>query len=83
MDRMMSRVGVDVADATRQDGGLAWYEARAKCIFCRNAQRCFDWLQEVEPIGAAAEFCPNTNFFRSCSSEIPVHCGSVSATQTP
>jgi len=81
MARMMSRLGVDLTDATGRDGGLAWYEAQAKCIFCRNARMCADWLKQVEPIAGSAEFCPNTKFFWSCGSQIPTHCGS--ATRAP
>ncbi len=70
MDQMMERLRVNPAFAAGRDGGLAWYEARTKCIFCPNAQRCCDWLEDSEPLPGPAEFCPNTEFFQDCFSEI-------------
>ncbi len=35
MQRMMERMAVNAITAMRMDGGMAWYEARTKCIFCR------------------------------------------------
>jgi hypothetical protein len=70
MDHMMERLGVSPSFAAGIDGGLAWYEARTKCIFCSNVQRCSDWLEGSEPLPGPAEFCPNTEFFRDCFSEI-------------
>ena len=32
MGRMMERTGVSPTEAARVDGGLAWLEARTKCI---------------------------------------------------
>jgi hypothetical protein len=71
MDHMMQHLRVNQAFAAGVDGGLAWHEARAKCIFCPNAERCRDWLEGPEPSAdRPAEFCPNTEFFRDCFSEI-------------
>ena len=50
MDHMMERLHVNPAFAASVDGGLAWYEARTKCIFCPNAQRCHDWLEGAEQL---------------------------------
>lgn len=70
MGRMMARLRVNPAYAAGVDGGLAWHEARTKCIFCPNVQRCGDWLEGSEPLPSATEFCPNTEFFQNCFSEI-------------
>jgi len=37
MDRMMEAVGVAAARAARLDRGMAWYEARCRCITCQMA----------------------------------------------
>jgi Family of unknown function (DUF6455) len=78
MARMTERIGVDVACAASKDGGLLWYEARTKCLFCRNVQRCSKWLAGLESVGNPVEFCPNAKFFRSCSSESLSHRSIVS-----
>ena len=45
MGRMMERRGVSPTDAVRVDGGLAWLEARTKCIYCRHVGKCCNWLE--------------------------------------
>ena len=40
MLRMMEAIGVNVPDAMRVDGGLAFLEAQAKCQFCGNEDSC-------------------------------------------
>jgi len=40
MLRMMEAMGVNVPDAMRMDGGLAFLEAQAKCRFCGNEDSC-------------------------------------------
>ena len=69
MDHMMQRLRVNPALAAGMDGGLGWYEAQTKCIFCPNVRRCCDWLEGSEPLPGPAEFCPNTAFFQGCFSE--------------
>ena len=64
MDQMMETRGVDVLEALRVDGGLAFVEARAKCRYCLNEGVCRHWL-ETEGQRGTAEFCPNAAFFRS------------------
>jgi hypothetical protein len=73
MDRMMERLRVSRSFAAGIDGGLAWHEASAKCIFCPNGQQCRDWLEAFEPLRGPAEFCPNMAFFQDCLSEILRH----------
>ncbi len=64
MDRMMERIGVDPTESARVDGGLAWQEARTKCLFCRRIGTCCKWFEG--PQTTSAEFCPNFRFFCSC-----------------
>jgi len=64
MVRMMDRMAVDWKMAAAIDGGLAWYAARTKCIFCRHEAECRRWLEGPE---AFPEFCPNAKFFRRCA----------------
>ncbi len=66
MDRMMERVGVDPGVAARADQGMAWYEARTRCIACSHEPACRRWLERAEALPAPPEFCANTAFFRSC-----------------
>jgi hypothetical protein len=65
MDRMMDRLGIDVAAAARLDGGMAWYEARTMCIGCCRERQCADWVTRSE-VGTASEpqFCCDAEFFR-------------------
>ena len=67
MDRMMARVGVPPDEAAGVDGGLAWLEARTKCIFCRHVGECCGWLAGYDTRTTPADFCPNTEFFDSCA----------------
>jgi hypothetical protein len=63
MKRMMEHVGVAPVEAVRVDGGLAWLEARTKCLFCRHAGECRSWLEDAKTPTAPAEFCANSKFF--------------------
>jgi hypothetical protein len=67
MDRMMERLGVDPATGVRLENGMAWYEARTRCIACHSERQCQDWLKRpVEPRMGAPDFCHNSAFFRRC-----------------
>lgn len=67
MDRMMERVGVRPAVAVRIDQGMAWYDARTKCIDCLAEQQCRWWLESADASAAPPDFCPNAQFFRECA----------------
>ncbi|MGI9422925.1 MAG: DUF6455 family protein [Hyphomicrobiaceae bacterium] len=71
MDRMLERVGVDPNSATRVEDGMAWYEARMRCLDCQSIARCRAWLAGVSSGGnlEAPEFCPNASFFRDFNSD--------------
>lgn len=66
MDRMLQRVGVDPAAAVRADQGMAWYEARSRCIGCLRERDCRNWLRGAENAVEAPEFCLNARFLRRC-----------------
>ena len=66
MDRMIERVGAKPAAIARVDRGMAWYEARTKCIDCRHEQACRDWLERSPASPAQPDFCANAELFRSC-----------------
>jgi Family of unknown function (DUF6455) len=72
MERMMGRMVVNSNMATRIDGGMAWYEARTKCIFCRRERQCRNWLEGGESLREPTDFCPNVEFFRQCA-DVSVH----------
>ena len=63
MDRMMERVGVNAAAAARIDKGMAWYEARTKCIACCSDRQCR--LRGAGLIGGA-EILSQRRVFRCC-----------------
>ena len=64
MVRMMDRMAVNWKMAARIDGGLAWYAARTKCIFCRHEAECRSWIGDPDAMPA---FCPNVKFFGRCA----------------
>lgn len=73
MDRMIARIEVGPAVAVRVDNGMAWYEARTRCLECRSSEDCRAWLDRTaarEASGGAA-FCPNSAFFGACKSQEP------------
>lgn len=68
MDQMMERLGIAPALAARVDRGVARYEARTKCISCRNDRLCLAWVGRSEgkaPLNPPG-FCQNADFFRRC-----------------
>jgi Family of unknown function (DUF6455) len=50
----------------RIDRGMAWYEARSRCIACADQQKCRSWLarSRTGKSYSPPEFCPNAAFFR-------------------
>ena len=66
MDRMMERMGVDPSVAVRRENGMAWYEARTRCIDCVHERRCRSWFEPSSSSGAEPDFCPNARFFQEC-----------------
>lgn len=66
MDRMMKRIGVRRAVAVRVDQGMAWYDARTKCIDCLADRQCRGWLENTDETAIPHDFCPNAQFFQRC-----------------
>ncbi len=64
---LMERTGVSATEAAGVDGGLAWLEARTKCIYCRHVGKCCNWLEGSDPRSTLADFCLNSEFFSSCA----------------
>jgi hypothetical protein len=48
--------------------GMAWYEARLRCIACIHDEQCRGWMAEhlAQATSAPPAFCPNREFFRLC-----------------
>jgi hypothetical protein len=63
MDRMMDRVGVTATVAMQSNNGMAWYEARTKCIDCVDHKACQRWLDNPDAHAVPPEFCANARFF--------------------
>jgi hypothetical protein len=78
MDRMLLRLGVDEAALARLGGGMGLYEARTRCLACRNERACRAWLEGWTDPADPSEFCPNASFFARCR---PV--GTAPACRTP
>lgn len=66
MDRVMERIGVDPSTAARLDRGMAWYQARSRCIACCTDCQCRAWLEHPGPLPGPPPSCPNDDFFRRC-----------------
>jgi len=63
MLRIMEAMGVNVPEAMRVDGGLAFLEAQGKCRYCESDDSCHQWLESSEQARGTPEFCPNASFF--------------------
>jgi uncharacterized protein DUF6455 len=72
MDQMMQCVGVEPVRAARIDRGMAWYEARSRCIACIDDRHCRDWIaaHEGTPQSVPPTFCRNAEFFRKAKAAI-------------
>jgi hypothetical protein len=72
MDQMMQCVGVEPVRAARIDRGMAWYEARSRCIACIHDHHCRDWIaaqqSTLQPVPPG--FCHNAEFFRQAKQPI-------------
>jgi hypothetical protein len=65
MDDMMECIGVVPARAVRLDKGMAWYEARSRCIACPHDVLCRQWIAQSGPLAPEPPgYCPNREFFR-------------------
>jgi hypothetical protein len=66
MNHMMECVGVAPARASRLDKGMAFYEARSRCIACAHDRLCRRWI-EAQHGATASEppgYCANREFLR-------------------
>lgn len=72
MDQMMQCLGVEPVRAARIDKGMAWYEARSRCIACIHDQRCRNWIaaRQGASVLGPPEFCQNAAFFRRAKQPI-------------
>jgi hypothetical protein len=67
MDLMEERRGVNPVEAAIDAGSLAWFEAHSICIFCLNVGKCHYRLEGSDTRSTPADFCPYSEFFRSCA----------------
>jgi len=73
MDRVMERLGIDPSVAARLDRGMAWYEARTRCLACRDERQCWLWLEQTDPVPTAPPLpCATAEFFRRCRVSHPL-----------
>jgi hypothetical protein len=71
MEAMLEHVGARAGDAVRVRQGMAWYEARTRCLACADARRCRDWLDATPAPAPPPAFCPNAPLLRRC---LPASC---------
>ena len=67
MDAVMSRLGIDAAEAIRKTRGAAFAEARGRCFSCLSSRQCSEWLSSIPASSGAPPTCPNADFFRAYS----------------
>jgi hypothetical protein len=63
MRKMMSARGVQEDEAVSSDGGLGWFSARTRCIFCKRVDQCANWMSGKDATLSPEDFCPNLKFF--------------------
>jgi hypothetical protein len=66
MHEMMARLDVDPGVLVRLKGGMAYSEARARCLFCGTSDKCLRWLDEQNRAMKDPSFCPNLPLFQVC-----------------
>ena len=71
MDRMLASLGASPSIAVRRDSGMAWYEARTRCIDCVHEHQCRAWMEIEQAASTEPDFCPNMQFFLDCRPSSP------------
>lgn len=61
--QMMRRFGVHQRNDPAYPEAAMLGLAAARCIHCRETQRCIAWLARTTGTQSAAEFCPNAATF--------------------
>lgn len=64
LSEMASRAQIDFAKAPPHSLENEMRRAVWRCMFCRHAQQCRDWLDEAEADSDFPDFCPNADIFR-------------------
>lgn len=62
---MIERTDADPSRLVRLRQGDAYVEAHTKCIECRQAARCLNWLSGPKRVGERPDFCPNAELLES------------------
>ncbi len=65
LNDMIERTDADPSRLVRLRQGDAYVEAHTKCIECRHATRCLNWLATPKCVGERPDFCPNAALLES------------------
>ena len=65
-EQMADRLDVDMTSASKLDRGDAVTCAHDRCIECRHARECVNWLEASTGLPLPPDFCPNREFFARC-----------------
>lgn len=69
---MATRLGIDLADLSRENLGYTVRTAIRTCRGCQAGEVCRDWLARAAPrFPQAPAFCPNAELFARFRSERP------------
>jgi hypothetical protein len=66
-EQMADLLNIDPGDAARLDRGDAIRAAHQRCLECRHAQDCRNWIGVSEGVPLPPSYCRNTEFFARCN----------------
>jgi hypothetical protein len=67
---MTTRLGIDLAELSRESLGYTLVSAIRRCRGCDAGEVCRDWLARAEPqLQKAPAFCPNAQLFARVRAE--------------
>jgi uncharacterized protein DUF6455 len=66
LDEMIEQLEINPAAAARRAGGLAFAQARSRCLMCTHAHLCRFWLDQAGTAPQTPEFCPNAAYLEAC-----------------
>jgi hypothetical protein len=68
-EQMMDFLNIDLGAAARMDHGEAIRVAHRKCLECKLAQDCRNWIEASECQPRPPPYCFNIEFFSRCNRE--------------
>jgi len=62
---MIERTDADPLRLVRMNGGETFADAQRRCLECRHASECLNWLSRPKADGERPVFCPNVRLLDS------------------